>query len=107
MPDPAGEIEKTVISQTETFIVAWTAANPPGEGASNPNNPAEVQTEPVKSPIHTAQAEYKYVASKNSKVFHRPDCSSAKRISAHNLVTYRTRAEAINDGKRPCKICKP
>jgi len=34
-------------------------------------------------------------------------CSSVKRISSDNLVGYKTRDEAINAGKRPCKLCKP
>ncbi len=49
----------------------------------------------------------KYVASKNSKVFHLKDCSAAKRISEKNLKEYDSRMQALADGKRPCKICKP
>ncbi|RLA83243.1 MAG: hypothetical protein DRG31_06400 [Deltaproteobacteria bacterium] len=52
-------------------------------------------------------AVYKYVSSKNSSVFHRPDCSSVKRISPENLVGYGSREEALSAGKRPCKRCKP
>jgi hypothetical protein len=54
-----------------------------------------------------AVAEYKYVASKNSRVFHTPDCRWAKKIKPENLVTYKSRDEAVQDGKRPCKWCKP
>ena len=107
MPDPAGEIEKTVISQTETFIVAWIAANPPGRETTNVGETSVPGTKQTRPPTEPPPSGANYVASKNSKVFHRPDCSSARRISAHNLVTYRTRTEAINAGKRPCKICKP
>jgi hypothetical protein len=52
-------------------------------------------------------AEYKYVASKSSKVFHKPDCIWARRIKPENLVYYSSRDEAINAGKRPCKQCNP
>ena len=48
-----------------------------------------------------------FVASKNSQVFHRPDCKSAAKISAKNLVRYNTRDEAIQAGKRPCAECNP
>lgn len=48
-----------------------------------------------------------FVASKKSKVFHKPDCPFAKRISPENLVGYRTRDDAIKAGKRPCRQCKP
>jgi len=48
-----------------------------------------------------------FVASKNSKIFHKAGCPFAKRISPDNLVTYRTRDDAIKAGKRPCRRCKP
>lgn len=48
-----------------------------------------------------------YVASRNSKVFHRPDCKGAATISAKNLVHYATREEAIQAGKKPCHECNP
>ncbi|HNS19112.1 MAG TPA: Ada metal-binding domain-containing protein [Sedimentisphaerales bacterium] len=48
-----------------------------------------------------------FVASKNGRVFHRPDCRWAQNISADNLVRYQTREEAIASGKNPCKSCKP
>jgi len=48
-----------------------------------------------------------YVASKNSQVFHRPDCKSAAKISEKNLVHYNTREEAIQAGKKPCAECRP
>ena len=48
-----------------------------------------------------------YVASVNSPVFHKSGCKSAAKISAKNLVHYKTREEAIQAGKRPCAECKP
>jgi hypothetical protein len=48
-----------------------------------------------------------YVASRNSAVFHRPDCKSVAKISEKNLVRYATRDEAIRAGKKPCHECKP
>jgi methylphosphotriester-DNA--protein-cysteine methyltransferase len=48
-----------------------------------------------------------YVASKNSPVFHRPDCNSAAKISAKNLIRYAIREEAIQAGKKPCHECNP
>jgi phosphatidylserine/phosphatidylglycerophosphate/cardiolipin synthase-like enzyme len=48
-----------------------------------------------------------YVASRNSGVFHRPDCKSAAKISAKNLIHYPTRDEAIQAGKKPCHECNP
>ena len=60
------------------------------------------------SPATTVQTkEWKYVASKGSKVFHRPNCGYVKRISPKNLIGFNSREEAINSGRRPCKVCMP
>lgn len=48
-----------------------------------------------------------YVASVNSAVFHKAGCKSAAKISPKNLVTYKTREEAIQAGKKPSADCKP
>lgn len=49
----------------------------------------------------------KYIASKNSKVFHLSSCKWAKRILEINKVHFATYQEVINSGRRPCRICKP
>ena len=49
-----------------------------------------------------------YVLNANSKIFHRPDCSSAKTMKEKNkLVRTDTREAIIADGYKPCKNCKP
>jgi len=48
-----------------------------------------------------------FVASVNSKVFHKSDCKSAAKISEKNVVRYNTRDEAIQAGKKPCAECRP
>ncbi|MBW2004081.1 MAG: hypothetical protein JRI72_05620 [Deltaproteobacteria bacterium] len=47
------------------------------------------------------------MASRNSKVFHRPDCKWAKKIKAGNLIGFKSREEAVKSGRRPCKSCGP
>lgn len=59
-------------------------------------------SEAHREPVHDS-----FVASRNSQVFHRPDCKSAARITEKNLVRYATRDEAIKAGKRPCVECRP
>jgi hypothetical protein len=111
----SGKVTEVVISQVETFIQAYTIASTakgrtPDALAGAEPSAAQNDTAPKKlseEPRAKSVAEYKYVASKNSQVFHRPDCRSAKRISAENLVFYKTREEAIKAGKRPCKVCSP
>jgi len=51
--------------------------------------------------------EWKYVASKKSKVFHIPDCKWAQKIKPENLVGFKSREEAVESGRRPCKSCRP
>lgn len=48
-----------------------------------------------------------YVASVYKEPFHRVSCRWARKISPSNAVYYNTRQEAINDGHRPCKVCRP
>ena len=62
----------------------------------------------VSSPPATAQTkEWKYVASKNSRVFHRPGCGHAKRILPKNLIGFKSREEVVGSGRTPCKSCRP
>ena len=55
----------------------------------------------------TPQNEVMYIASKNSKIFHRSTCRYSKTISPKNLVKFDSRAKALQTGKRPCKTCSP
>ena len=48
-----------------------------------------------------------YVAAKSSKVFHRPTCPHAKRLDPSKTITFQTRQEAEQNGRRPCKTCNP
>jgi len=52
-------------------------------------------------------AEYAYIASVNSEVFHQPNCRHAQRIKPKNLVRFESREKAVNSGRSPCKVCKP
>ena len=101
------KITQIVLGQTEAFTANWIAANPPDKKGPDAKNVAIAPNKPADQPADSQPAEYKYVASKNSDVFHLPGCSSAKRIAAKNRVGYKSKNEAINAGKRPCKLCKP
>ena len=52
-------------------------------------------------------AEAAYVASKNSKKFHRPNCRWAVKIKSGNRIEFSTKQEALDKGYTPCKVCKP
>ncbi len=93
--------EKVVLEQVESFVAARKAAAPhDGEAPILSIGPALPRGA-------TGAWKFPFVASKNSSVFHRADCRLARNISEGNLVGYKSREEAIQDGKRPCKSCTP
>ena len=100
----AEAIPENLRLMTDNFIRDYQLANTRGdESAGN-----VVSTTTPKGQISSSNAaRYMYVSSKNSQVFHRPNCRSAKRIKPENLVGYNSREEVIQAGKRPCKVCKP
>lgn len=48
-----------------------------------------------------------YCANINSKVFHKSDCSSAKKAKEENKLYSKNRTQLIEDGYTPCKQCNP
>jgi len=100
-------VTNIILEQSDTFITAYIDANPKGTRPADPNQIGISQKESARPPDTTATTKDTYVASKKSQVFHKSTCSSAKRISPENLVHYKTREDAIDDGKRPCKSCNP
>ena len=54
-----------------------------------------------------AQASAPYVASVLREPFHHVSCRWAAKIAPENAVYSETRAQALADGHRPCKVCKP
>jgi hypothetical protein len=106
----AETVRENLEAMVDSFIKDCRAANPrPGErpaGAAGGDTdaPANVPSAPSGNSEPTEQ---KYVASTTSSVFHKPDCRWAQNIAPTNLVTYKSKDEAIKDGKKPCKSCKP
>lgn len=104
-------ITALVMAQIEGFISAYLQANPDLPAAPDVNDvsvTAKEQAKPAtKSADAEAEVEYEYVSSRSSKIFHKADCRAAKRILPKNLIGYQSRQEAIEAGRRPCKLCKP
>lgn len=57
--------------------------------------------------IKLADSAVTFVASRNSKIFHRSTCPHAKRLAPQTTLNFRTRQEAEQNGRRPCKTCNP
>lgn len=55
----------------------------------------------------TEAQEHRYVASKNSDVFHVPSCQWVQKIAEENKVYFSTYKEGIDSGRRPCRVCRP
>ncbi|MBN2315870.1 MAG: hypothetical protein JXM79_18220 [Sedimentisphaerales bacterium] len=98
-------ITEVVLGQIKAFVRAYRTANPQSQSLAdhkaNETNTNETETDRPQTTMHG------YIASNSSDIFHKPDCRWAKNISPENLVTYTNREQAIKDGKRPCKWCKP
>ncbi|MHC4459095.1 MAG: hypothetical protein ACYS0I_18800, partial [Planctomycetota bacterium] len=84
------KITNIVLQQVQSFILAYQVADPPDKehldnkvGQTVSQTTQKQQSKPAAKPI---TAQYNYLASKNSKVFHSSDCSSAKRIKQTNLI---------------------
>lgn len=48
-----------------------------------------------------------FFGNKRSPIFHLPECRRVQHMSSKNIVLFKTRPEAINQGYVPCKVCKP
>jgi hypothetical protein len=108
MPEKITDI---VLEQVEGFINVYKSTNPTGTKSSdsviNETASSKITEKQVEKDEDSAISENKYVASKSSSVFHKPECRWAKNISEVNLVSYTSKDEAIKAGKRPCKTCNP
>ncbi len=105
------QVTDEVLEQVEFFILAYKAIKPqgrqPSKAGTSRTDLLKATEKQTKTAAESVVAEYRYVASKNSSVFHRPQCRWAKKISPENLVNYNSRDEATKAGKRSCKQCKP
>ena len=48
-----------------------------------------------------------YFGNKQSPIFHLPECRWVQKMSSKDIVLFKTRQEALNQGYVPCKVCKP
>ena len=116
-------IESLIIRHIDAFAKDFISANtqvayPEMGDANSPViiTPRPLDANQVATPYSSGQPEtqkaaqqagYQYVGSKASGVFHKPDCPWVKNILPKNFVTYATRQDALDAGKKPCKKCNP
>lgn len=73
--------------------------------ASDDKTASKITTENIQ--INENVKAYSYWGNKNSKKFHKANCSSFKNTKEENIVFFNTRNEFVSYGYNPCKICKP
>ncbi len=104
-------ITDAVIAQVEAFIDAYESARKlqARVAVGEPNAPGAASSDRAKpNPLNLqAVSLVPFVASRSGSVFHRPNCRWAQNISGDNRLGYKTREEAVQAGKRPCKTCQP
>ncbi len=104
-PNLGDAVTTAVFTQVEVFAGACQAAHRLQKSAGDAG--LEPSATVAASADDSNAGQVRFVASRNSSVFHRADCPSAGRISERNLVIYASREAAIAAGKRPCKSCQP
>jgi beta-lactamase superfamily II metal-dependent hydrolase len=71
------------------------------EGSTSTSN-----TSRGERPALPMDGKVRYVASRNARLFHLPECRGAKQIKDKNLITFSSRAQAL-ERYQPAKDCKP
>lgn len=71
-----------------------------------PKNPTANTIASSQPETYTAVKTF-YIGNKNSKVFHKSDCSSVYNMKKENKVELSSRDDAISQGYKPCGNCKP
>lgn len=74
-------------------------------GANDAIDNAETASKPVSTVASGENKVKSYVASKNSKIFHVPSCSSALKIKEENKVWFSSVGEAESGGYQPHGTC--
>lgn len=95
------DLHTTTIDRLTEFCFPAVPAG--GQVTAFPSKAAHMNTEPFGS--SDGGGSIKYVANRNSELFHHPHCKSVKRINAENIATFNSLEQAIEDGFKPCRAC--
>ncbi len=94
--DMPGRVTNVVLEQIEAFTQAYLVANQPSG-----------RPDAAVAPAGSVAGSFVFVGSKNTKIFHKSDCSAVQRISPQNLIGFNSRDDAVSADRRPCKRCNP
>lgn len=62
---------------------------------------------PIPAPREESNKDQTYVGNANSRVFHSASCGSVGQMKEHNKVSLNSKADAIDQGFKPCGRCNP
>ena len=96
--------KKLTMADVGATTTGQTQQQPVSQPTETPQQPSNPPTETPQQPIQNTAV---YIGNKNSKVFHKADCSSVKRMKESNKVTLSSKEQAIAQGYTPCKVCQP
>jgi len=99
-------IESSILKEVDNFIYEclYSRENTKITEAVKPSKLSENKQQQTSA---DEKSEYPFVASRNSRIYHKSDCTTAKRITPTNLIRLKTKEEAEQSGRRPCQRCKP
>lgn len=84
-----------------------TKQNPVKPASTNKTATSSIAPSEPSPPSKSKVVEEDIVANSRTGIFHRADCQYVSRMSVNNMVPYSSRDDAIDDGYRPCKKCRP
>ena len=65
------------------------------------------KAKPAPAPAAKAAPAAAILGNRESKTFHKADCSTAAKMKEANKTAFATAAEATKAGYKACKVCKP
>jgi flagellar biosynthesis GTPase FlhF len=77
------------------------AATPTDEKGLEKNAPVTV----IRSPNGISFSKDRFLANRNSDIFHRPDCRSVQRINDNNILVFENEMDAKAQSYKPCRMC--
>ncbi len=102
-----------LVAVVAIVMVLPSTDNNPNNIPAPSNNNTSVEVAPslndsdTNDSVEEGKVVAKYAGNSRSLTFHYPSCEWAKKIGSNNLVEFKNRQEAINQGYDPCKVCKP